>query len=82
MSPSSNERADWIQSRLQVLDACRKDLSRRAAYYHQSLGATQQTVYDALQLFRAEELALSVELSVHQHRNAASREAPTRHLAP
>jgi hypothetical protein len=75
MSPNSNERANWIQERLDVLGACRKDLSRRAAYYHQSLGATPQTVHDAVQLMRAEELALTVELSVHNTRIAANLEA-------
>jgi hypothetical protein len=70
MSPNSNERADWIHQRLEVLDACRKDLTRRAAYYRQSLGATPQAVHDAVQLMRAEELALTVELSVHNTRIA------------
>lgn len=75
MSPNSNARADWIHARLAVIAECRKDLARRAAYYHQSLGADPQTVHAAMQLFRAEELALSVELSVFYARTAANLEA-------
>jgi hypothetical protein len=74
MSLNSNERVNWIQERLEILDASRKDLSRRAAYYHQSLGADAQTVHAALQLMRAEELALTVELSVHNTRTAKKLE--------
>lgn len=75
MSPNSNARADWIHARLAVIADCRKDLARRAAYYHQSLGASPQTVHDALQLFKAEELALSVELSVFYERVGAELQA-------
>lgn len=73
MSPNSNARADWINARLAVIADCRKDLARRAAYYHQSLGADQQTVHAAMQLLRAEELALSVELSVFYTNGSAPR---------
>ena len=64
MHPISQDRVAWITARLQVLDACVKDLTRRQAAYLQSLSVTTEQLNAAMRDIKIEQLRLSVELSV------------------
>lgn len=64
MSPISYERVLFIKDRLQVLGAMRKMLTRRQAYYVQTIGVDQHSFAMTQATIRAEELALSVEHDV------------------
>lgn len=64
--PISESRVQFIEHRLQVLEACVKELSRRKAYFHQALGCSHEQVLSAMAAFKSEELQLSVELQVLQ----------------
>jgi hypothetical protein len=64
MSPISNDRARHIIERLEVLGAMRKNITRRVAFYRQTLNLDQATLMAGLQGIQAEELTLVVELDV------------------
>lgn len=64
MSPISYARVNYIVDRLKVLAAMRKNLTRRQAYYVQTIGVDQHTFTQAQIGIRAEELSLTVEYDV------------------
>jgi hypothetical protein len=64
MSPISVERIEFIKARLQVLGGIRKTLTRRQAYYVQSIGVDQHSFALAQAAVRSEELSLTVEYDV------------------
>lgn len=64
MLPISPERLEHVKVRLIVLDAMKKDLMQRRAWYSQAMQASPEVIAHTVMTIRAEELQLQVEFNI------------------